>query len=147
MDTALPQKFPFILDRNLAKANCTENRVFTSCDTVVLDRRPNKNGSNTHPQCRLPSGLAVVGEKFLRLAALGGGRFVGPVVAGQRLGSGAFGILSHGAAGWKIRRKVAVKHPIYNASTESTIPLIAIPFPSFSQNMSYIHLWSSNNKN
>ena len=35
MDTALPQKFPFILDRNLAKANCTENRVCTSCDTVV----------------------------------------------------------------------------------------------------------------
>ena len=37
MDTALPQKFPFILDRNLAKANCTENRVCTSCDIVVLD--------------------------------------------------------------------------------------------------------------
>ena len=37
MDTALPQKFPFILDRNLAKANCTKNRVFTSCDTAVLD--------------------------------------------------------------------------------------------------------------
>ena len=36
MDTPLPQKFPFILDRNLAKANCTENRVCTSCDTVVL---------------------------------------------------------------------------------------------------------------
>ena len=36
MDTALPQKFHFILDRNLAKANCTENRVCTSCDTVVL---------------------------------------------------------------------------------------------------------------
>ena len=36
MDTALPQKFPFILDRNLAKANFTENRVCTSCDTVVL---------------------------------------------------------------------------------------------------------------
>ena len=36
MDTALPQKFSFILDRNLAKANCTENRVCTSCDTVVL---------------------------------------------------------------------------------------------------------------
>ena len=36
MDTALPQKFPFILDRNLAKANCTENHVCTSCDTVVL---------------------------------------------------------------------------------------------------------------
>ena len=36
MDTALPQKFPFILDRNLAKANCTENDVCMSCDTVVL---------------------------------------------------------------------------------------------------------------
>ena len=38
MDTALPQKFPFILDRNLAKANYTGNRVFTSCDTVVLEK-------------------------------------------------------------------------------------------------------------
>ena len=36
MDTALPQKFPFILDRNLAKTNCTENHICTSCDTVVL---------------------------------------------------------------------------------------------------------------
>ena len=36
MDTALPQKFPFVFDRNLAKANCTENQVCTSCDTVVL---------------------------------------------------------------------------------------------------------------
>ena len=36
MDTALPQKFPFILDKNLAKANCTENHVCTSCDIVVL---------------------------------------------------------------------------------------------------------------
>ena len=36
MDTALPQKFPFILDRNLAKANCTAYRACTSCDTVVL---------------------------------------------------------------------------------------------------------------
>ena len=36
MDTALPQKIPFILDRNLANANCTEDRVCTSCDTVVL---------------------------------------------------------------------------------------------------------------
>ena len=42
MDTALPQKFPFILDRNLAKANCTDNRVCTSCDTVVLDANRNK---------------------------------------------------------------------------------------------------------
>ena len=36
MDTALPQKFSFILDRNLAKANYTEDHVCTSCDTVVL---------------------------------------------------------------------------------------------------------------
>ena len=36
MDTALTQKFPFILDRNLAKDNCTENHVCTSCDTVAL---------------------------------------------------------------------------------------------------------------
>ena len=36
MDTAVTQKFPFILDRNLAKANCSGNRVSTSCDTVVL---------------------------------------------------------------------------------------------------------------
>ena len=41
MDTALPQKFPFILDRNLAKANCTENQVCASCDTVVLGCYPN----------------------------------------------------------------------------------------------------------
>ena len=40
MDTALPKKFPFILDRNLAKANCTENHVCTSCDRVVLDWKP-----------------------------------------------------------------------------------------------------------
>ena len=36
MDTALPQKFPFIQDWNLAKANCTENQVCTSSDTVFL---------------------------------------------------------------------------------------------------------------
>ena len=36
MDTALPQTFPFILDWNLAKANCTGNHVCTSCDRVVL---------------------------------------------------------------------------------------------------------------
>ena len=36
MDTALTQKIPFILDRNLEKANCTGNQVCTSCDTVVL---------------------------------------------------------------------------------------------------------------
>ena len=36
MDIALPQKFHFILDRNLAKANCTGDHVCTSCDKVVL---------------------------------------------------------------------------------------------------------------
>ena len=36
MDTALAYKLPFILDRNLAKANCTGNHVCTSCDRVVL---------------------------------------------------------------------------------------------------------------
>ena len=36
IDTPLTQKFHFILDRNLAKPNCTENHVCTSCDTVVL---------------------------------------------------------------------------------------------------------------
>ena len=36
MNTAVPPKFSFILDRNLAEANCTENQVCTSCDTVVL---------------------------------------------------------------------------------------------------------------
>ena len=39
MDTALPQKFSFILDRNLAKANCTEDHVCTSCDKEVLGIR------------------------------------------------------------------------------------------------------------
>ena len=36
MDTALPPKFPFILDRNLAKANCIGNRACTTYDIVVL---------------------------------------------------------------------------------------------------------------
>ena len=36
MGTALPRKFSFILDKNLAGANCTENRVCTSCNTVVF---------------------------------------------------------------------------------------------------------------
>ena len=36
MDTALPQEFLFILDRNVAKAKWTGNRVCTSCDIVVL---------------------------------------------------------------------------------------------------------------
>ena len=36
MDAALTQKFPFTLDRNLAKANCAENHVCTSCNKVVF---------------------------------------------------------------------------------------------------------------
>ena len=40
MDTALPQKFPFILDRNLAKAKCTEKHVSMFCDKVVLGAPP-----------------------------------------------------------------------------------------------------------
>ena len=36
MILALYWKFPFILDRNLAEANCTGNQVCTSCDTAVL---------------------------------------------------------------------------------------------------------------
>ena len=36
MDTALTQKNTFILDKNLTKANCTGNRVCTSCDIEVL---------------------------------------------------------------------------------------------------------------
>ena len=36
MILALYLKIYFILDRNLAKANCTGNHVCTSCDKVVL---------------------------------------------------------------------------------------------------------------
>ena len=36
MDTSLTQKFPFILDRNLAKAKCTGNHICTSCDKAIL---------------------------------------------------------------------------------------------------------------
>ena len=43
MDTALTQKCSVILDRNLAKANCTENHVCTSCDTVVLESHIKRN--------------------------------------------------------------------------------------------------------
>ena len=45
MDTALPEKFPFILDRNLAKAYYTEDRVCTSCDKVVLGSYPSASFS------------------------------------------------------------------------------------------------------
>ena len=40
MDTALPQNFPFNLDRNLAKANWIGNRVCTPCDIVFLAPPP-----------------------------------------------------------------------------------------------------------
>ena len=32
---SIPSKIPFILDRKLAKANCTEDRFCTSCNKVV----------------------------------------------------------------------------------------------------------------
>ena len=48
MDTAFPQKFPFILDRNLAKANCTGKRVCTSCDIVVLVNAPYNRNYKQH---------------------------------------------------------------------------------------------------
>ena len=35
-DTGTVLKIPFILDMNLAKANCTEDRVCMSCIKVVL---------------------------------------------------------------------------------------------------------------
>ena len=44
MDTALPQIFLFVLDRNLAKANYTGNHVCTSCDRVVLGQSTNPAG-------------------------------------------------------------------------------------------------------
>ena len=59
MDTALPQKFPFILDRNLAKANCTGNQVCTSCDTVVLGC----NLFEINPSS--PTAWVQIGEKHL----------------------------------------------------------------------------------
>ena len=49
MDTALPQKCPFILDRNLAKANYTKNHVCKSCDKVVLGN-DKKYMQSTHIQ-------------------------------------------------------------------------------------------------
>ena len=35
MDTAHPQNFSFILDRNLVKASCTGNQICTPCDMVL----------------------------------------------------------------------------------------------------------------
>ena len=59
MDTALPQKFPFILDRNLAKANCTGNRLPTSCDTVVLVTGKRKDESSATYRMRCPVDFVV----------------------------------------------------------------------------------------
>ena len=58
MDTALLQKFPFILDRNLAMANCTGNRICTSCDIVVLGV-PLKTIANCPVLQRVHSGPGV----------------------------------------------------------------------------------------
>ena len=38
MDAALFKKVPFILDRNLAKANCIENHFCISCDASTIHR-------------------------------------------------------------------------------------------------------------
>ena len=56
MDTALIEKFPFILDRNLAKANCTENQVCTSCDIVVLGSYANNWLGQKHGDAAMASG-------------------------------------------------------------------------------------------
>ena len=75
MDTALPQKFPFILDRNLAKANCTGNRVCTSCDIVVLVcwlcSSATKRGSKLHAR----ASVAVRGKKIIIFLPFSGGFF------------------------------------------------------------------------
>ena len=47
MILSLYQKISFILDRISAKANSTENRVGTSCDTAVLILRQKKK-KKTH---------------------------------------------------------------------------------------------------
>ena len=66
MNTALPQKFPFILDRNLTKANCTRNRVCTSRDIVVLDSNIQKM------QCHSPAfACGCQGNKNLRAVRSG----------------------------------------------------------------------------
>ena len=38
-------QFFFIIDRNLAKANCIGNRVCTSCDIVILESNKTSNHS------------------------------------------------------------------------------------------------------
>ena len=65
MDTALPQKFPFILDRNLAQANCTRNRVCTSCDIVAL-------GINIKNSVDIPLHRKVSKEKKLKVSKMMG---------------------------------------------------------------------------
>ena len=67
MDTALPQKFLFFLDRNLAKAKCTENHVCTSCDKVVLGLNISSMDTNlifekvSHtPSCHITSQIFII---------------------------------------------------------------------------------------
>ena len=64
MDTALPHKFPFILDRNLVKANWKENRICTSCDTVALDFHPCTAIHCIIPSDGTPSDLCVKNMHF-----------------------------------------------------------------------------------
>ena len=66
MDTAHPQKFPFILDRNLAKANCTGNHVCTSCDKVVLGSNINVSSERSEHDMILFYYLISFSNEILR---------------------------------------------------------------------------------
>ena len=78
MDTALPQKFPFILDRNLAKANRTGNRVSTSCDIAsslawklkLYDRSRNRSKVPEHVFVYFPYILNISSTKTTKIARL-----------------------------------------------------------------------------
>ena len=75
MDTALPQKFPFILDRNLAKANYTEDHVCTSCDTAVIVFYPSTDRVLHNHFCiafRLPS--YIFNKNFVSCRTTSGGQ-------------------------------------------------------------------------
>ena len=64
MIPALYYKFPFILDGNLAKANCTENQVCTSCDIVVLGKNQSFPVSTVDPHWVLTPSLVDTGTRF-----------------------------------------------------------------------------------
>ena len=92
MDTALPQKFPFILDRNLVKANCTENRVCTSCYTVVLEFTTSNTDKYSTFQ-RLPTFLAMscCALRASKSTAGGSGAGIATSMGGSGLGGSGVG--------------------------------------------------------